>query len=214
MVQTAPAITTKKSTRVRAIVLGAAWLIALGFVIGFALPYFGMNPEKFGSFWQRRFWLVTHLASGMVALLVGPFVLRMGLARTRMALHRRLGMVYILSVAFSSVAALYLAVHNDVGWVYGVGLSGLVIAWVLTTVTAFIAIQHRQISQHQEWMIRSYVATFAFVNFRIIVGLLVVFGVGSMHERFTVASWLCWSLPLLITEAILQGRKILAPPVD
>jgi hypothetical protein len=34
--------------------------------------------------------------------------------------------------------------------------------------------------------------------------------VGTLTEQLAVASWFCWAVPLLITEAILQGRKIVA----
>jgi hypothetical protein len=35
-------------------------------------------------------------------------------------------------------------------------------------------------------------------------------GIGSLQEQLTAASWFCWAAPLLVTEAILQGRKIFA----
>jgi hypothetical protein len=34
--------------------------------------------------------------------------------------------------------------------------------------------------------------------------------VGAIVERMTAASWLAWTVPLLLTESILQGRKIFA----
>lgn len=92
---------------------------------------------------------------------------------------------------------------------FGAGLFGLGCAWVVTTGLAFIAIKSRLIQQHMEWMIRSYVVTFGFVFFRILVGILTALEVGTLFERLTAASWFCWAFPLLITEAIIQGRKIL-----
>ena len=38
--------------------------------------------------------------------------------------------------------------------------------------------------------------------------LLRVAGIGTVLERAGAASWFCWAVPLLICEAILQGRKI------
>ena len=89
------------------------------------------------------------------------------------------------------------------------GLGFLGVAWLLTTGIAYVAIRRRLILQHQEWMIRSYVVTFAFVMFRILVGVLEAFEVGTLFDRLNAASWFCWAVPLLVTEAILQGRKIL-----
>lgn len=37
-------------------------------------------------------------------------------------------------------------------------------------------------------------------------------GIGTLVERFNAASWFCGTIPLLVTEVILQGRKILKAP--
>ena len=58
-------------------------------------------------------------------------------------------------------------------------------------------------------MIRSYVATFAFVVFRILAGVMQVVEFGTQQEQLAIAAWLCWSLPLVITEVVLQSRKAL-----
>jgi hypothetical protein len=59
-------------------------------------------------------------------------------------------------------------------------------------------------------MIRSYVVTTGFVTFRMVFPLLQTSGIGSLPEQLALAAWGCWAVPLLFTEAILQGRKILA----
>jgi hypothetical protein len=192
------------------ILLGLAIAGAAIFLIAFAFPYFTLNPEKFGVYWPKRVWLLAHISGGMVALSLGPFVLWLGLNQRRMAVHRALGITYMSSIAFSSVAAFYLAFNTTFGWVFGMGLTGLAIAWLVTTGMALVAIRRRLITQHKEWMVRSYVVTFAFVNFRMLVGILQAAGVGTLAEQISAASWFCWAVPLLLTEAVLQGRKIVA----
>jgi hypothetical protein len=191
--------------------LGVALVIGLGFVGGFVLPYFRLTPEALGRYLPLRAWLVVHITTGTIALLLGPFVLGMGMSRRRMSLHRRLGYLYMASIGLGSISAFYLAFRTDVSWVFGMGLAGLGVAWIVTTGLAFLAIKSRLLIQHKEWMVRSYVVTFGFVNFRILVGILQVAGVGSVVEQLTAASWSCWAFPLLMTEAILQGRKIAEP---
>jgi uncharacterized membrane protein len=194
-----------------AMLLSVAMLIALGFVAFFALRYFlAINEQIFGFYWPRRGWLLLHVGGGMVALLTGPGQLWLGFNRKRLALHRTLGTIYMAAVAVSSVAAFYLAAHTDLGWVFGAGLTGLAIAWIVTTGLAFAAVRRGLIHQHQEWMIRSYVVTFAFVSFRIFAGILQAAQVGTLQEQLAAASWFCWAVPLLITEAVLQGKKIFA----
>jgi hypothetical protein len=58
-------------------------------------------------------------------------------------------------------------------------------------------------------MIRSYVVTFGFVMFRILDSIFETARIGTLVERMTAASWLAWSVPLLVTESVLQARKIL-----
>jgi uncharacterized membrane protein len=193
------------------ILLSFAMLLGVGFLVGFAFPYLTVNQEQYGWYWPRRGWLLAHIAGGTVALLTGPFLLWMGLNRKRLPLHRTLGKVYMGTIVFSSMAAFYLAFRTDGGWVFGTGLTGLAIAWLTTTGMAYAAIRRRLIEQHQEWMIRSYVVTFGFVFFRIFAGIAEAAGVGTVLERIGAASWFCWALPLLVTEAILQGRKVFAP---
>jgi hypothetical protein len=76
---------------------------------------------------------------------------------------------------------------------------------------AIVAVRRGAIEQHQEWMIRSYVVTFAFVTFRSLWSILQRAGVGTTQEQLGVASWFCWAVPLLILEVALQGRRILGP---
>ncbi len=193
------------------VLLGLAGTAAAIFLFAFALPYFELNPEKLAQYQGKEAWIFLHISTGTVALALGPFVLWQGLRRQRMKLHRRIGIVYLAAIAISSVAAYYLALHTQIGWVFGLGLAGLATAWLTTNALAYVCIRKRMIEQHKEWMIRSYVITFAFVNFRILVGILQGMGVGTLNEELTAASWFCWAVPLLITELILQGRKVLRP---
>jgi len=204
-----PITKSAQAGRGTAIVLGLAMLVGLGFVAGFALPYFA-GGEELARYPDRQGWLFLHISGGMVALIVGPGQLWLGHTNRRMEVHRKLGLVYMASIAVSVTAAFYLATHTALGWVFGAGLSGLAVAWIVTTGLAYAAIRRGLLQQHREWMIRSYVVTFGFVFFRILVGVLQATSVGSLSEQLAAASWFCWAAPLLVTEAILQGRKIFA----
>jgi hypothetical protein len=196
----------------RAVVLLAVTAVAFWFVLANVVPYIvpdAVHAARYAA--ARRVGLLVHIACGTVALLIGPVQLWLGLGRRHVGLHRRLGVVYVGSVALGSASAFSLAVTTRLGWVVGMGLAGLGLAWLVTTALALAAIRRRQIPQHAEWMIRSYVVTFAFVTFRLLWAAFRAAEVGTLPEQLAVASWLCWSGPLLFTEAILQGRKILSP---
>lgn len=185
-------------------------LAAASFTVVFAIPYYFGGGEAFDSYTKtgRLTWLLAHISSAVIALLLGPIQLWMGMKGQTSQVHRTLGKLYVGAIAFSAMTAYYLAYTTQVNWIFGLGLAGLASAWIVTTTLAVLAIRYRKIEQHKEWMIRSYVVTFGFVFFRMFVGATEAADVGTAFERLTAASWICWSVPLLLTEAILQGKKI------
>jgi len=194
-----------------------AALAAIVFVVVAAFPYRAMFGSQEAarqslqdfqfSYWPRRGWLLTHIAGGLIALLTGPVQLWLGLHNVKMDVHRKLGFVYIAGMAIGSVGAIGLALQTDGGLIFGSGLFFLAMAWLTTTSLAFMAIKKNLIDQHKEWTIRSYVVTFAFVTFRI--GQVAMTGRGvDLPTAIGVMAWSCWAIPLLITEAVIQGRKI------
>jgi len=193
---------------------------AVFFVMFAALPYFALlfsdapnqfvDEVRFGLYFPRRGWLLPHIVGGMLAVLAGPVQLWLGLRDRRMEVHRRLGYVYITGMAVGSVGAVGLAVQTPLGMVFGGGLLALAAVWVATTGLAFASIRRGLIEQHKEWMIRSYVTTFAFVTFRIGDLAMTTAGFSDVAQRLGILAWACWAVPLVATEAVLQGRKIFA----
>jgi hypothetical protein len=184
--------------------------IALWFLDSYAFQYLTLDRDRFGIYWERREWLLVHIIAGMLALLLGPIQFWLGLYRREKLLHRILGGGYVLAVFTSGTAAIYLARHTDFGWVFGMGLTFMSVAWILSTALATIAIFFHLLEQHREWMVRSYVLTYGFVTFRIFNQILQAVGVGTLLDQMTAASWFSWSVPLLVTECIIQGGKIFA----
>ena len=197
--------------------IGLAAVAAVMFVVVAALPYRvflgsedaakrALQDFQF-SYYPRRAWLLTHIAGALVALLAGPVQLWLGLHNVKMELHRKLGLIYIAGMAVGSVGAFGLALKTDGGPVFGSGLFFLGVAWITTTSLAYVAIRKGLVDQHKEWTIRSYVVTFAFVTFRATQLALVARGL-PVQQAVEIASWSCWALPLLATEAVIQTRKM------
>jgi uncharacterized membrane protein YozB (DUF420 family) len=91
---------------------------------------------------------------------------------------------------------------------YASGLTALALAWLVTTGMAFAAIRRKNLPQHKQWMVRSYVVTFAFVTFRLVEDLMKAGNVLSDHERASLLAWGCWAVPLLLTEVALQAGSV------
>jgi hypothetical protein len=211
---TTVAVALPRAGRGAAAGLSLVMLAALAFVGIAAMPYLlRMDEAQFRQYWPMRGWLLLHISMGMVALLAGPVQLWLGLKDRYPKVHKNLGFVYMAAIVLGATAAYYLAFHTSGGLVFGSGLAGLATAWLATTGMAFLAIQRHLYEQHKEWMIRSYVVTFAFVTFRAFQAVLARRGV-SLVDSIGIAAWFCWAVPLFVNEVVLQGRKILRVRAD
>jgi uncharacterized membrane protein len=171
--------------------------------------YFVFTEQSYTSyFWVRHNWVITHVFFGMTAFLLGPLQFIPMIRKKYVKTHRLMGKTYLIAVGISSVAAVYLAYTSQVNFVYSAGLTGLAMAWIGTSSMAYITIRKRMISLHREWMVRSYVVTFAFITFRLFDEVLAKLGVGPDDLRVTLLSWACWAVPLFITEIVLQMIKL------
>ena len=189
-------------------VVGACLVVLVArFLITDAGPFLtDISSGTFGRYWPRRAWLLTHIAGSGLALIAGLFQLWSGLRRRSMIIHRWTGRLYVVAVLVGGVAAFYLASHAGQGPAFAISLSALGVAWWTTTAMAYVAIRFGHIGQHQEWVIRSYVVTFTFVTTRALALLGILPSLGP--DPFATLVWLCWSMPLLATEVILQARKV------
>ena len=202
----------RQSLRGPATLIGLASVVALVFFAVAAAPYLLSSSHNAQQYAGRRGALLVHIVFGTVALFTGPVQLWLGIADRKIELHRRLGIVYLAAVVVSAGAAYVIALSPSAGWIFGSGLMGLATAWLTTTGLAFLAIKRQLIEQHKEWMIRSYVVTFAFVFFRIGAVVLSAIDQTAVVAQVGALAWACWSLPLLFAELIIQGRKILRVP--
>jgi uncharacterized membrane protein len=191
-----------------AALLSAAALLAGWFIVRSALPYLHVSPEQYGPyFWPRRWGLVLHVAGGVVALAVGLVQLWLGLTHRVASLHRALGKLYVAVILLGSVGGFYLALTITANAPYASGLFALCVAWVVTTFMAVLSICQREVRQHREWMIRSYVVTFAFVTFRFGVDALTAQGLPAPDAQ-AIMAWACWAVPLLMLEPLLQLGRV------
>lgn len=143
-------------------------LFAGKFVINDALPYFGLNKETFGNYWDFKWPLIGHISGGLIALAIGPFQFWKSFRNKYMTTHRWLGRIYLIAILLGTISSTYLAWSSAirVNFSWALGLQGLAFAWITTASMAYITVMRGRILQHKEWMIRSYVVTFAFVTFR------------------------------------------------
>ena len=169
------------------------------------------SEASYGAyFWPRATVLLPHLMGGLVAIVIGPFQFWPRIRNNYPKVHRISGRVYLAAVLVGAVGGMALAVTSGVNISYASGLFALAIAWLLTSGMALASIRRRNFVQHKQWMIRSYVVTFAFVTFRITDDMLVFFGIGEPAQYYAMLAWGCWAIPLLLAETVIQGKQVFA----
>ena len=196
------------------------WLVAIfSILIGlYPLIYFILDMESNGLLGSKpkiistnlvwRIAFFTHIYFGGISLLVGWSQFSKRIRGKRLKLHRFLGKIYVVSVLFSSISGLYVAIFANGGIVAKVGFSFLAIGWFYTTLNAYTTIRKKDIDSHRKWMIRSYSLTLAAVTLRLWLPTLPsILGI-PFAEAYVIISWLCWVPNILIAEIYIR-RAIL-----
>lgn len=174
------------------------------------LPYFNLEKESYGRFWDYRSALVFHIACGLTAMIIGPFQFSKAFRNKYIRIHRMLGRIYLISILIGTVSATYLSWTSGykISFAWAFGLQALAVAWITTALMAYLAVMKRRMIQHKEWMIRSYVVTLGFFFFRILNNAAFVKAImPEFKERGVTIIWFCWAIPLLITEIVLSWKK-------
>ena len=194
---------------------GTAWAMLLGSIVYYvrrdALHYlFHYTPESFKAFWPDRILIRTHVACAITMIFTGPFQFWMGFRMRYLTLHRWLGRIFLVSGTFVASSAIYLALHPRTGGiVMGIGLSLNGLFWLAAAAMAYYAIRLRNIPQHKEWMIRTYVlACNGIVGDRILANIPILvrrIGIDAVND---LSGWLLWAAPLMIAEIVIQMNRL------
>ena len=193
--------------------------VAVAFVLKYVFRYYlNYNQAAFtdpirgaANYWAMRGWLLMHMTAGMVALLIGPWQFWTGFRSRYARLHRWSGRLFLGAVVVGCVGAFRMAIGTTFGWALGFALLVLATAWFTTAAMAYYAILKRRIQIHKEWMVRSYVVTFAFVTSRLLSDYGPTSHLQPDSDRSITILWACWVLPLLVTEVVLQLRRMRSP---
>ncbi len=158
------------------------------------------------AIWNFAFYM--HIFLGGVALIIGwPLFIKKFRVKN-IGLHRTIGKIYVTLVLLSGITGFYIAVYATGGIIAKLGFSGMSIAWLITTIIAYISIRNRNIKKHQIWMIRSYAVTFVGVTFRLWMPILLFVLDMKFIEAYRVDSWISWILNLVFAELIIKKTVI------
>jgi len=168
---------------------------------------FGLLNSKSVELLSNTFWNIgfyTHIIFGGIALFIGWTQFSSKMRNRRMALHRKLGKVYVVAVLLSALAGIYIGFFATGGWISSAGFICLGIIWFYTTLKAYLHIKEGEVEKHQKMMIYSYAACFAAVTLRIWLPILTII-YGDFSKAYLVVAWLCW-IPNLIVGYLITRK--------
>ena len=140
-------------------------LIVLVMDIGFLSPH---HPYRWYHL-QVRTVLLPHIILGCVAILAGPIQFSSRVRRAYPLFHKLLGRAYVLSILIAAPMGALIPILGPKDRFFTIGVGVHAFSWFVTTLMAFLTARNRNIAQHRQWMIRSYVLTFSFVLTRTVV---------------------------------------------
>lgn len=182
--------------------------VALYAVVGYTMRPLGslVHPEMKLAYEANSLAVFAHIFASSIALALGPFQFSQKLRTSKVALHRGLGRVYLLSVFVGGVAGLYIARIAFGGLVSTAGFSLLAILWLFTGFRALQTIRQKNVALHRRWMIRNFALTFAAVTLRIYLGLFFAAGV-PFDTFYPVLAWISWVPNILFAEWVLLSKS-------
>lgn len=174
--------------------------------------FIDFSAESYGPYFApRQAGMTLHIFGGLVAVSTGLVQLWLGLTGRTGTWHRNLGRTYLMAILAGVTGGMYLALTIPGPRVaYQAGLVMLNAAWLITSAMAYWSVRRCRIEQHRQWMLRSYLVTFAFVTFRL--GADSLSSLSATHAGLAVdqieamMAWACWAVPLLVAEPLIQWR--------
>ncbi|KKI88356.1 DUF2306 domain-containing protein [Shouchella clausii] len=120
----------------------------------------GLTRELNVPVWLNVMYI--HVAFACVAMAAGLLNFSKRIFAKSRKFHRLNGYLYFVSVFIVVLTSGYMAPYATGGKIVSIGFNAINIIWPLITITALVQIKKKRMTQHRNWMIRSY--AFCFTN--------------------------------------------------
>lgn len=175
---------------------------------------------------QHRVLFLTHVACGIVALILGLFQFIGSLRASRPELHRMIGRIYIGCVLVGGATGVPLSFLMFKPMPAGIhalfypmqaGLLTLSIAWPITALIALRRVLQGRFAGHRAWMMRCYSLTFAAPASRTL-GPIMLLLTGDLVLALNI-TFVSWPLNLLVAEWLIhrsakRAARVVLPAVS
>lgn len=193
------------SLRPKHLFFGAFGLMAL-FVL--------WNNERFlvdagAAVWIRyepiKFHLIPHGIGGTLALAIGAAQFSSRLRRNHLRVHRLLGKIYIIGNFVMAPVAILMALKIS-PWFMTVFTITQAATLMVFTAAAYWSIRHKNVTQHREWMVRSYAVLLIFLEGRVLMAIPPIAQQGM--DSVVLVNWACFAVSLVVAEFVLRWRDL------
>lgn len=120
----------------------------------------GLTRELNVPVWLNVMYI--HVAFACVAMAAGLLNFSKRIFAKSRKFHRLNGYLYFVSVFIVVLTSGYMAPYATGGKIVSIGFNAINIIWPLITIIALVQIKKKRMTQHRNWMIRSY--AFCFTN--------------------------------------------------
>ena len=160
--------------------------------------------EPSNPIWEHyaeiAWWLIPHGVAGACALFLAPLQFSDRLRKRYTRTHHIVGRIYVVGAVVLAPLGVYIQyISEPTGMPREFTVLAIVDAAMLmsTTLIAFLFAIRRRITQHRQWMTRSYAVALVFFQGRMVGGLL---GIDDSVNATMAAIWSCLALSLLFAE--------------
>jgi uncharacterized membrane protein len=163
------------------------------------------HSSDWNRFYTFRWLLVPHAFAGLIALVLGPTQFSTRLRRRNLRLHRILGRLYVGAVVVAAPFAFAIGIyHEPLVLMFPTCTQSLL--WAVTTCAAFVNARSRRITQHWQWMVRSYCVTFIFVTSRLVQAIPAL--AGMSRATFAAILFMLQLLAVLGPDLVFNWQDV------
>jgi hypothetical protein len=195
-------------------------------VIALIMGYVLYHNERFlieptNPIWEHyapfKWWLLPHGVVGALVIFLAPLQFSERLRRRFARWHRIVGRLYVGGVLILAPLGAYIQHYNErLGGPRSFTVLAAVDAAMLIGVTAiaFLFAYKRKITQHRQWMVRSYAVALVFLESRFVLGVTGWEQLGVEIVQAVIWSCLALSIPLAdVVNHWAEIRSVLSAPV-
>lgn len=178
--------------------------------------------EPANPIWEHyakiKWLLLPHGLFGALVLLLAPLQFSDRLRKRYVKLHRIAGRLYVIGVLLSAPFGAYLQYYEErMGQPRTFTILALTNTVMLmgATALAFLFAYKRKITQHRQWMTRSYAISLVFITNRFILGITGWETLGT--EMVQAIIWVCMAMAVLLADVAIHWteiRQLFFPPAS